>query len=76
MGKLDSVMVCFARHLKMFPLLADGFIRTYAAERSKSFPPLAGGLRGVWEGHPCPDTPDESGNYNLKCVSPVLSFLT
>ena len=49
-------------------------IRTYAAERSKPFPLLAGGLRGVWEGHPCPDTPDESGNYNIECVSPVNNF--
>ena len=24
----------------------------------------------LWEGHPCPDTPDESGNYNLRRVSP------
>ena len=37
--------------------------------------PLAGGLRGVWEGHPCPDTPAESGNYNIECVSPVLYTL-
>ena len=38
---------------------------------SKLLPLLAGGLRGVWEGHPCPDTPGESGNYNLECVSPM-----
>ena len=29
-----------------------------------------GGLRGVWEGQPCPDTPAESGNDNIECVSP------
>ena len=50
--------------------------RTYVAERSKPFPPLAGGLRGVWEGHPCPDTPDESGNYNIECVSPEQVVFT
>ena len=44
--------------------------RTYAAERSKPFLPLSATPRVVWEGHPCPDMPDESGNYNLKCVSP------
>ena len=52
------------------------YIRTYVAERLKSFPLLAGGLRGVWEGHPCPDTPDKSGNYNLKCVSPDMYVLS
>ena len=38
-------------------------------------PRLRGGLRGVWEGHPCPDTPAESGNYNIECVSPLLYTL-
>ena len=37
MGKLDPVMGCFARHLKMFPLLADGFIYLNVKTNEKKF---------------------------------------